>query len=321
MKILRAAAVLSALSSVTAATVLGALATQAWDWTGAAPTAAQPFLPGIVAGPATEESMVSTSPDGQMLLWGASRLWFPVTRVSEIRISERNDGAWTPAVTAPFSRGFSDADPFPARDGSGVFLSSFRPVDGPPRKDFDLWFVPRTADGYGRAVNLGKAVNSPADELYASAARDGTLYFGSDRSGIWQIYRAQRKSDGSYSAAEALPEPVNLPGLWSFNPFISADGRTLLFTALNRPGGAGKGDIWVTRLDKDGTFGAPVNLGPAVNTAEEDYHATVTGDASALMFVRRDTSSPSGNAEAMWIKLAAVPALREAWGRQGQAGP
>jgi hypothetical protein len=312
MTIFRAA--LTGIGLCAAATTI-ALAAPGWDWTAAAPETAQPLLPGIVAGPATEESMVNTTSDGTMLMWGASRLWFPVTRVSEVRMSERRDGKWTPAATAPFSRGYSDADPFPARDGSGVFLSSFRPVDGPPRSDFDLWFVPRTTDGYGRAVNLGKAVNSPADELYATTASDGTLYFGSDRSGVWHIYRSRRNADGTYSAAEALAEPVNLPGLWSFNPFISPDGRTLIFTSLNRPGGAGKGDIWVARADKDGQFGTPVNLGPAVNTAEEDYHATVTGDGRALMFVRRDTSSANGNAEAMWIKLAAVPALREAWER------
>lgn len=312
MTILRAALITGV--GLCAASTL-ALAVSGWDWTAAAPAVAEPFLPGIVAGAATEESMVSTTPDGGTLMWGASRLWFPITRVSEIRMSVRANGAWSPATTAPFSRGFSDTDPFPARDGSGVFLSSFRPVDGPPRSDFDLWFVPKNGEGYGRAVNLGKAVNSPADELYATAASDGTLYFGSDRSGVWHIYRARRNADGSYAAAEALPDPVNLPGLWSFNPFISPDGRTLIFTALNRPGGAGKGDIWVTRSDAAGAFTAPVNLGPAVNTAQEDYHATVSGDGRALMFVRRDTASANGNAEAMWISLSAVPALREAWAR------
>lgn len=288
-----------------------ALAGSKPGWTSAAPARAEPFLPGIVSGSTTEESMVTVSPDGDTLFWGASRLWFPVTRVAEVRTSRYADGRWSAAVTAPFSRGFSDSDPFPARDGSGIFLSSMRPVDGPPRRDFDIWFVPKSGDSYGRATNLGRTINSDDDDLYPSVAADGTLYFASNRSGLWRIYRAAKGADGRYLAAQMLPEPVNLPGIWSFNPFISADGRTLVFTSLNRPGGFGKGDLWVARQGVAGVFETPVNLGPQVNTPEEDYHPTLTSDQRALLFIRRDTSSADGNAEAMWIATMAVPALRD----------
>jgi hypothetical protein len=290
--------------------VSGALvAAVAAPWTANAPTTAEPFLPTIVADMATEESMVSVSADGNRIYWGASRLWFPVTRVAEIRMTERKGGQWTPARTAPFSRGFSDTDPFPARDGSGVFISSMRPVDGPPRRDFDIWFVPSTAEGFGRAVNLGRAINSDGDDLYATATADGTLYFGSDRAGLWRIFRAKRQADGSYGSAEMLPEPVNIPGVWSFNPFISADGRTLVFTSLNRPGGFGKGDLWVSRADAQGNFSTPVNLGPTINTAEEEFHPTLTPDGRALMFIHRNTARVDGNAQAMWVATATIPAL------------
>ena len=271
------------------------------SWTASAPERVEPFLPGIVSGPATEESMVNSTPDGRTLYWGASRLWFAVTRVAEIRTSTLGPDGWSPARTAPFSRGFSDSDPFPTRDGLGVFMSSMRPVDGSPRRDFDIWFVPRAGDAFGPARNLGSAVNSPDDELYATAANDGTLYFGSNRTGLWRIYRAHRQADGSYAQAEPLPEPVNLSGIWSFNPFISADGRLLIFTSLNRPGGYGKGDLWIARAGSDGRFGQPVNLGPTINTAEEEFHATLTPDERALIFVRRNTSRADGNAEAMWV--------------------
>jgi WD40-like Beta Propeller Repeat len=279
------------------------------SWTRTAPVSPEPFLPGIVSGPATEESMVSVAPDGQTLFWGASRLWFPVTRVAEVRTSMLSNGSWSPAQIAPFSSGFSDSDPFPLRDGSGIILSSMRPVDGLPRRDFDLWFVPRTENGFGRAANLGRAVNSDDDELYATVSADGTLYFGSDRTGLWRIYRAERGADGKYRQAEALPEPVNMPGIWSFNPYISSDGRTLLFTSLNRPSGFGKGDLWVARMTAENIFREPVNLGPTINTDEEEFHPTLSHDSQALIFIRRNTSKSDGNADAMWVAVDSISAL------------
>lgn len=56
------------------------------------------------------------------------------------------------------------------------------------------------------------------------------------------------------------------------HPTLSADGRTLYF-ASDRPGGSGGLDLWKVERSPAGPFwGAPVNLGPTVNTAgDEDY--------------------------------------------------
>lgn len=273
------------------------------DWTVAAPAAAERFEPAIVARGDTEESMLTVGPGGQEIFWGVSRVWFPMSRVSEIWTARRLGGGWSQPERAPFSFGYSDGDPFVSADGQRVFFASFRPV-GPPRKDFDIYVVERTAGGWGPARNLGRNVNSAEDELYPSVAADGTIYFGSDRSGLWQIYRARPQADGSYGAAEPLPAPVNLANIWSFNPFVSADGRTLVFTSLNRPGGMGKGDIWIATADASGTFGNVRNAGPAVNTAEEEFHPTVSPDRRALFFIRRNTSRPDGNADVLWIRAS-----------------
>jgi hypothetical protein len=273
------------------------------NWTASAPMTAQRFEPETVARADTEESMLTISPDMSEIYWGVSRFWFPMTRVSEIWTARRQGNGWGKAKRAPFSIGFSDGDPFVSYDGTQLFFASIRPV-GPPRKDFDLYVVDRMADGKATPRNLGPAVNSPVDELYPSVAADGTIYFASERSGEFKIYRSKRSADGSYGAAEALPAPVNQAGLWSFNPFISKDGRTLLFTALNREGGSGKGDIWIATRGTAGEFGTVRNLGPRVNTAEEEFHPTLSPDGRALFFIRRNTSSAAGNADVYWISTA-----------------
>jgi Tol biopolymer transport system component len=241
--------------------------------------------------------MITLSPDASEIFWGVSREWFPMSRVSEIWTARRSGAAWKGA-RAEFSTGYSDGDPFLSHDGKQIFFVSVRPV-GRPRKDFDIYVVDRTATGYSKARNLGGGVNSPEDELYPSMSGDGTLYFASDRSGTWKTYRARRAPDGTYPDAEPLPPTINAEGSWNFNPFISEDGRTLIFTS-QRKGGAGKGDIWAAKMGASGEFEAARNLGPRINTTEDEFHATLSPDKRALFFVRR-TSTPDANANLYWV--------------------
>lgn len=279
------------------ASALSAQAIRTGGWTASAPAAVAKFEPFVVARADTEESMMTLSPDSSQIFWGVSREWFPMSRVSEIWTARRRGAGWK-AERAAFSTGYSDGDPFVTHDGKQILFVSVRPV-GRPRKDFDIYIVDRTPTGFGRARNLGGAINSPEDELYPTMAGDGTLYFASDRSGTWKTYRARRAADGSYPAAEPLPAAINAEGSWNFNPFISKDGKTLLFTS-QRKGGAGKGDIWVSKADASGEFETARNLGPLVNSGEDEFHATLSPDNKALFFVRR-TSAPETTADLYWI--------------------
>ena len=287
-------------AAIAAAVPIGAASAQ--PWTRDAPATAQPFAPGIVARPDSEESMVTFSPDGAEAFWGVSEMWFPMSRVSEIWTARYQDGQWSGRQRVSFATGYSDGDPFVSHDGSRIYFASLRPVGG-PRKDFELFVVDRTAAGYGPVRSLGKNTSSPGDELYPSVAADGTLYFGSERDGPWGIYRARQGADGKYGAPERLPAPVNLPEVWSFNPYISRDGRSLLFTSLNRPGGLGLGDIWHASLGPAGEVLSVRNLGPLVNSAADDFHPTLSPDGKALFFIRRDHGSKTPNAEALWIRI------------------
>src|SRR5579864_4209591 len=48
-------------------------------------------------------------------------------------------------------------------------------------------------------------------------------------------------------------------------PALSGDGLSLYFTSVNRPGGLGSDDIWVSqRPSVSAAWGAPVNLGPTI---------------------------------------------------------
>jgi outer membrane protein OmpA-like peptidoglycan-associated protein len=71
-------------------------------------------------------------------------------------------------------------------------------------------------------------------------------------------------------------EWVVLPDVFPYNDSTYSVGHAALDTlgnllfSSNRPGGLGGMDLWKCTLEADGTFGAPQNLGPAINSAGDD---------------------------------------------------
>ena len=257
----------------------------------------QVFAPGSISD-AREQWRITFTADGLTAYFAGSEQFFPISRKATIYTSAFRDGVWTAPVVAPFSGTHSDIDPFITPDGQRLYFSSIRPINGKTRGDIDIWMVERTAQGWSDPVPLGPEVNSPDDELYPSGSADGTIYFASGppapASGKhYDIYRARRAGSG-FSKREALGPAINTtptatdPGpqaAWEFNPDVSSDGTLLVFTSL-RPGGHGLGDLYASRF-VGGEWTAAENLGPAVNTAADEYHPTLSRDRKQLYFVRR----------------------------------
>jgi outer membrane protein OmpA-like peptidoglycan-associated protein len=78
-------------------------------------------------------------------------------------------------------------------------------------------------------------------------------------------------------------EKVNDKSRWDSQPTISADGKTIYFTS-DRSGGYGGVDIWKTEKDATGEWGAPINLGPTINTNGDEKAPFMHSDSQTLYF-------------------------------------
>ena len=155
---------------------------------------------------------------------------------------------------------------------------------------------------WSEPVHLGSEVNSSSRELRPSISPDElSLYFNSDRPGgfgnldLW-ISRRDCTECPWQPAANAGPT-INGPGSDGAAAF-SNDGHLLFFVAV-KPGGFGNEDIYVSqREDPDDDFGwgPPVNLGPDVNTADNDNGPTFVQNAQGayaeLYFSRGSNAVP-----------------------------
>ncbi|QNQ08258.1 TolB family protein [Sphingomonas alpina] len=149
---------------------------------------------------------------------------------------------------------------------------------------YDIW-ISRLVDGrWAQAQPV--PFNSPTRDFDPAFSADGRhVYFCSDRPGGLggdDVYRVAVTRDG-FGPAEALGPGVNSPGN-EFGPMLSPDGATLLFSS-NRPGGAGRYDLYTARRQRDG-FAAARPLAGAVNGGADEFDATFLADGKTIVFAR-----------------------------------
>ncbi|MBN8472434.1 PD40 domain-containing protein [Corallococcus exiguus] len=242
------------------------------------------FAPGEISLEERSEYRLALSADGKTAYYHVDSDTPPY---QAIYVTQLRNGHWGPGEVVSFSGTYKDSDPFLSPDGQSLFYSSTRPANGgAERPDTDLWVVHRVRNGWGTPEHLGPLVNSPREELYPSVTRDGTVYFASGTFDTdFEMYRVRRQGN-HYTAPENLGPAVNSPDSWEYNPWVSPDGRVLVFASLNRPGGYGLGDLYVS-FNVAGTWTPAANLGPSVNTEKDEFHPTLSRDLSQLYFVRQ----------------------------------
>ena len=221
------------------------------------------------------DSHPAFTPDGKTLYFLRST---PTFSLWTIVFSRFENGRWNTPEVAPFSGQYSDADPFITADGSRLYFISNRPVPGKSKPDLDIWLVEKAGNGWSEPKNLGAPVNSSGNEWYPTIAKNGTIYFGSDREGgkgRTDIYRC-RLVDGKYAEAENLGDTINTP-FNEFEALIAPDESFLILMGGGRPDAHGGFDLYIS-YNRNGAWTKPANLGDKINSSGNEYSPAISPD-------------------------------------------
>jgi tetratricopeptide (TPR) repeat protein len=138
------------------------------------------------------------------------------------------------------------------------------------------WSVPK---------NMNEILQVDRDLFPTSLSSDGKtlyLYSSADYDGI--IY-SSRFENGTWSPLVELNENINTK-YWESHATVSHDNNKLYFTS-NRKGTFGGLDIYVSRRDSTGDWGPAVNLGPVINTKNNEESPFLSQDDKTLYFSSR----------------------------------
>ncbi len=210
-------------------------------------------------------------------------------------VSYRSGGKWTKAknIGPPINSSYNEGAPTLSADGQSLIFTACEIYGdyGPKRKgqgSCDLFYTTQKGSSWIVPVNLGKNINTEHWESQPSFAADGkTLYFvrgTKTRSGIsnQDIYVTTLNNDGTWTIPQPIKGKVNTPGREE-SIFIHPDGKTLYFSSDGHTGMGGL-DIFVSRLDENGEWGEPVNLGYPINTAGHENSLLVSADGRLAYF-------------------------------------
>lgn len=200
-----------------------------------------------------------------------------------------NEGSPLPP---PFNRGnHSEGGPTITIDNEHLYFTiSTGPTDGQIYSSDYIngqWTEPQniTAVNYPSAWTSQPSISSDGQTLYFASNRPG----GQGKCDIWE---SQKDSNGNWGAPVDLPPPINTTGN-ELSPFIHSDSHTLYFSS-ERFGGAGGLDIYYSRMDSNGKWTEPKNIGVPINSPGDDLGFFVSTDGKTGYFCSDDPSRANG---------------------------
>ena len=218
-------------------------------------------------------------------------------------ISQENDDSVKVTVTNVgdiINSGYDEFAPIISADGYMMIFTSSRPIGKnamakkllPGNENIYVSYYDDYTWKWSEPKILSESVNQPEKNNSAiSLSNDGQrlLIFRGDPDG--NIYESVLKGD-EWSEPVKLPEPINSKRHES-SASISPDGRTIYFVS-NRNGGQGKLDIWLCHQDNMGTWGKAENLGPDINTPDNEEGVFIHPDGKTLYFSSKGHNSIGG---------------------------
>jgi len=198
---------------------------------------------------------------------------------------------------------YSDFGPIISADGKSLYFTSDREGGYGGQDGFSSR---KSAGEWGAPTSLGQPFNTQLNEGPDCFTPDEqTMYFtGCNREaglGRCDIWTTSKEGD-KWGEPKPLGSSVNTK-YNEANASVSSDGKTVFFCS-DRPDGLGGWDIWYTTKDEKGNWVEPKNLGPVINTTENEVYVFMHYDGVTLYF-SSDGHGGFGNADLFMSKLTA----------------
>ncbi|MES2573744.1 MAG: OmpA family protein [Bacteroidota bacterium] len=187
----------------------------------------------------------------------------------------------TPGKVDKFSKNvkskFHESSAVFTKDGKTMYFTRNNYLDGKKGKDGNNITLIKIYKANFENDNWTNVTELPFDSNTYSVAHpalspdEKTLYFVSDMPGTFgqsDIFKTKINDDGSFGVPENLGKAINTEGKETFPIFT--DENELYFASDGHPGLGGL-DVFVSKINSDGTFTQVQNVGDGVNSPKDDF--------------------------------------------------
>ncbi|MDX2190824.1 MAG: OmpA family protein [Bacteroidota bacterium] len=183
---------------------------------------------------------------------------------------------------------FPEYAPFVSGDGKTMVFTARRPQNMGYKMDEDnlpfedIWISRKNMLGnWDLPENLGPPVNTPSHDACIAISSDSKtlLLYRADNGG--DIY-ISKQTNNNWSKPEPISKKINTK-YKEPSACFSKDGKTIYFSS-NRPEGHGGLDIYYSKMDKDGKWSDPVNMGTRINSELDEDAPFISPDGTTLFF-------------------------------------
>ncbi|MEO0576903.1 MAG: hypothetical protein AAF004_15710 [Pseudomonadota bacterium] len=260
------------------------------------------FAAGLISLDGERELNSVFSPDGRIFMFSRT-----IDGTFKMFYSYRQeDGTWQePRIAAPSKTypNHHDVDMAFSPKGDWVYFISDRPLPGYSLERYNIWRSRVTRLGLLTPEPLGAHINGADHELYPTLVADGSLYFSATRDdsvGGRDSYRSQY-IDGEFANPVNLGDGVNSTADEG-DIYVDPDETYLIHVSAERSDSLGRGDLYVSFRQADGSWGQDIHMGDVVNSVDIDYCPFVTPDGKYFFFTRGD--------DIMWMDAAVIETFR-----------
>lgn len=195
---------------------------------------------------------------------------------------------------------YEDYNPFIVADESTLYFTSRRKntTGGVMEDDIqipaDVYSVAFKDNKWQKPKSIGAVINTEYDEECVGISSDGQkLFLYLDNLDFYGDLFVSTLKGKVWQTPETLGENVNSKD-FETGACISPDGNTLFFASDRKEGSYGGFDIYKSKKLPTGAWGLPINLGPVINTKNDEEFPCIFHDGKTLYFASNRPESMGG---------------------------
>lgn len=185
---------------------------------------------------------------------------------------------------------YYDHLPMISPDGSRLYFTrKFAEQNIGKEHNDDIYYSYIMTNGkFSKAENIGPPLNNENNNFICFISSDNNKLYTANK----YIRNSYNYNGLSYSIRQksgewSKPKSLDIPNLVNDNEFahyhVSLDEQTVLM-AIQRPDSYGDLDLYVSQKYSDGSWSAPKNLGPTINTVSSEGSVFLAADGKTMYF-------------------------------------